>query len=123
MSDLSEAKTTLSREEPAAKSLLDFFIAEIGDTNSICISMKTMEKIFKCHRRTLRRRINILVEKKFISVLVVGSANVYVVNTGVTFRQEKNDLLSAKLKVTMYLNFEEQTRSFKESYTGKKNLN
>lgn len=110
-------KVLLAREEPFANSIFEFLVSEMDGTNSICISMATLEKLFKVTRKTLSRHIKILVDRKFITILKNGNMNVYAVNAYIVWTKGDANLWKAKFKTTMYLDYDEQTSQVKKEYS------
>ncbi len=111
------AKALLSREEPIANSILEFFITEMDGANAICVSMATLEKIFKKSRQALSTHIKVLVERKFIEIFKSGNMNVYAINAFVVWTKGDANLWKAKFTATMYLDFDEQTKQIKREYS------
>lgn len=112
-----KAKVQLARQEPVANSILEFFVSEMDGTNAICVSMTVLEKLFNIKRKTLKKHIDVLVERKFIDIFKQGNMNVYAVNAYVVFTQGDANIWKAKFTATMYLDFDEQTDMIKQEYT------
>ncbi|MBF4318394.1 ArsR family transcriptional regulator [Vibrio anguillarum] len=110
-------KVLLAREEPLANSILELLISEMDDTNAICISMATLEKLFKLSRQTLSKHIKILEERNFIEIFKNGNMNVYAINAFFVWTQGDKNLWKAKFKATMYLDFDEQSSQIKRKYS------
>lgn len=113
-----KAKARLSRENPMANSIFEFFVSEMEkNTNSICVSMKVLEKIFSVDRRTIKRHIDILVKQNFVKILKNGNMNVYAINAYIVWTKGDANLWKAKFKTTMYLDFDEQTSDIKAEFS------
>lgn len=110
-------KVLLAREEPLANSILEFLISEMDNTNAICISMATLEKLFKLSRQTLSKHIKTLEKRNFIEIFKNGNMNVYAINAFFVWTQGDKNLWKAKFKATMYLNFDEQSSQIKRKYS------
>lgn len=113
-----KAKAQLSREHPMANSIFEFFVSEMEkNTNSICVSMAVLEKIFKVDRRTIKRHIDILVKKDFVKIFKQGNMNVYAINAYVVWTKGDANIWKAKFKTTMYLDYDEQTKDIKAEFS------
>lgn len=112
-----KAKVQLAIQEPVANSILEFFVSEMDNTNAICVSMTTLEKLFNLGRKTIAKHIKALVERKFIEIFKVGNMNAYAINAFVVFTQGDANLWKAKFSATMYLDYDEQTAMIKKEYT------
>jgi hypothetical protein len=112
-----KAKILLAREKPVANSILEFFVSEMDNTNAICISMNTLEKLFKMKRNAISKHIKILVKRKFVEIFKIGNMNVYAINAYVVFTQGDANLHKAKFTSTMILDFDEQSDMVKREYS------
>jgi len=112
-----KAKVKLAIQEPVANSILEFFVSEMDNTNAICVSMATLEKLFKMGRKTIAKHIKVLVERTFIKIFKIGNMNAYAINAFVVFTQGDANLWKAKFSATMYIDFDEQTAMIKKEYT------
>jgi hypothetical protein len=117
-----KAKILLAREKPVANSILEFFVSEMDNTNAICISMNTLEKLFKMKRNSIYKHIKILVKRKFVEIFKIGNMNAYAINAYVVFTQGDANLHRAKFTSTMILDFDEQTDLVKREYTKQINI-
>lgn len=111
-----KSKSLLSREEPVANSILEFFIQEMDSTNAICVSMATLEKLFNRERKTIAKHIKVLTDRNFVEIFKVGNMNAYAINAYLVFTQGDKNLYKAKFKATMYINYDEQTAKIKRQY-------
>ncbi|CAK1902278.1 Helix-turn-helix transcriptional regulator [Vibrio crassostreae] len=111
-----KAKVRLAREEPLANSILEFFVSEMDNTNAICVSMATLEKLFKKSRQSISKHIKILEKRQFIEIFKIGNMNAYAVNAFVVFTQGDANLWKAKFTATMYADYDEQNEMVKREY-------
>jgi len=112
-----KAKVMLAREEPLANSLFEFFVSEMDNTNAICISMSTLEKLFKKSRQSISKHIKILVKRNFVEIFKIGNMNAYAINAFIVFTQGDSNLWKAKFTATIYADFDEQNEMIKREYT------
>lgn len=112
-------KVKLAMKHPISNAIFEFMVSEMDNTNAICISMATMEKLFNLKRNALTRHIKHLVENKFITIFKVGNMNAYAVNAYLVWTQGDANLYKAKFAATMYLNYDEQTPEVKREFSKK----
>lgn len=112
-------KVQLAMKNPVANSIFEFFVSEMDNTNAICVSMSTLEKLFNLKRNAISKHIKYLVDKNFISVFKVGNMNAYAVNAYVVWTQGDSNIWKAKFAATMYLDYEEQTEKVKREFSKK----
>ncbi|OXX63635.1 transcriptional regulator [Vibrio sp. V15_P4S5T153] len=110
-------KVLLTREQPLANSILEFLISEMDNTNAICISMNTLQKLFNLSRQTLSKHIKTLEKRNFIEIFKNGNMNVYAINALFVWTQGDKNLWKAKFKATMYLDYSEQSEVIKRKYS------
>jgi Fe2+ or Zn2+ uptake regulation protein len=63
-----------------ASSLLIFIIEHMDNRNALACSYSVFEDYFNKHKTTIYRNLKILEENGFISILKMGTSNVYLVN-------------------------------------------
>lgn len=107
-------KVQLAMDNPTANSIFEFFVSEMDNTNAICVSMATMEKLFGLKRNAISKHIKYLEERKFISIFKIGNMNAYAVNAYVVWTQGDANLWKAKFTATMYLDYDEQSERVKK---------
>ncbi|HCM1151414.1 hypothetical protein P3596_23980 [Vibrio parahaemolyticus] len=112
-------KVALAIKNPVANSIFEFFVNEMDNTNAICVSMATMEQIFKLKRNAISKHIKYLVDNQFITVFKIGNMNAYAVNAYLVWTQGDANLYKAKFAATMYLNYDEQTPKVKAEFAKK----
>lgn len=109
-------KVQLAMKNPVANSIFEFFVSEMDNTNAICVSMATMEKLFNLKRNAISKHIKYLEKHNFISIFKVGNMNAYAVNAYVVWTQGDANIWKAKFTATMYLNHDEQTPKVKADF-------
>ena len=116
-------KLRLAMKNPVANSIFEFFVSEMDNTNAICISMSTLEKLFNLKRNAISKHIKYLSENKFITIFKIGNMNAYAVNAYVVWTQGDANLYKAKFAATMYLDYDEQTPQVKREFSKKVTTN
>lgn len=112
-SDL-RAIADLGAKSSLALDLLMTLAQSMDRQNAVMISYKAMEQILGKSRPTLDRAIRLLKQDNWIQVVKVGTANAYVLNTGVfwTDRGDKRPLASFSARVVTTL--AEQDKDLRE---------
>ncbi|MCD9468982.1 MULTISPECIES: hypothetical protein [Photobacterium] len=112
-------KVQLAMKNPQANAIFEFFVSEMDNTNALCISMNTLEKLFNLKRNALSKHIRYLSDNKFITIFKIGNMNAYAVNAYVVWTQGDANLYKAKFAATMYLDYDEQTAQVKREFSKK----
>jgi hypothetical protein len=112
-------KLQLAMKNPIANSIFEFFVSEMDNTNAMCVSMATLEKLFNLKRNALSKHIKLLSDNNFISIFKIGNMNAYAVNAYVVWTQGDANIWKAKFTATMYLNHDEQTAKIQSQFTKK----
>lgn len=73
----------LVKLNPTAAQILLMFVEKMNKQNAVIMSFKTLEQITKKTRQTCSKAVKDLRDANFISVVKVGSANAYIVNSNV----------------------------------------
>jgi len=73
-----------------ASSLLFFIIEHMDNRNALACSYSVFEDYFEKHKTTIYRNLKILEENGFISILKMGTSNVYLVNEDLAW-SDSND--------------------------------
>tara|TARA_R110001606_G_C15321507_1_gene644690 strand:- start:307 stop:792 length:486 start_codon:yes stop_codon:yes gene_type:complete len=112
-SDL-RAIADLGAKSSLALDLLMTLAQSMDKQNAVMISYKAMEQILGKSRPTLDRAIRLLKQDNWIQVVKVGTANAYVLNTGVfwTDRGDKRPLANFNARVVTTL--AEQDKDLRE---------
>lgn len=76
----------LSRDNHKAATVLWALANKMDHQNAVVMTMPTLVELTKIPERTVRRAIATLKEQKWIQVLKVGTANAYVINSSVMWR-------------------------------------
>lgn len=112
-------KVRLAMKNPLANAIFEFFVSEMDNTNALCISMNTLEKLFNLKRNAISKHIRYLSDNKFITIFKIGNMNAYAVNAYVVWTQGDANLYKAKFAATMYLDYDEQTTQVKREFSKK----
>lgn len=112
-----KSKLKLAMDNPVANSIFEFFVSEMDNTNAICVSMSTMEKLFNLKRNAISKHIKYLENEKFISIFKIGNMNCYAVNAYIVWTKGDSKIWQAKFAATMYLDFDEQTDKVQREYS------
>jgi membrane-bound inhibitor of C-type lysozyme len=110
-------KVQLAMKNPVANSIFEFMVSEMDNTNALCISMATLEKLFGMKRNAISKHIKFLSDNKFLTVFKVGNMNAYAINAYVVWTQGDANLYKAKFAATMYLDYDEQTPKVKAEFS------
>lgn len=110
-------KVDLAIKNPTANSILEFLVSQMDNTNAVCISMATLEKIFGIKRNAISKHIKYLIDRDFIEIFKVGNMNAYAINAYLVWTQGDANLWKAKFTASLYLDFDEQTEKVKSKYT------
>lgn len=92
---------------PKAAELLFLLAEHMNHQNALVISMKTLMQILNWSRPTISEAVRILSVDKWIQVVKIGTANAYVINSGV-FWQAARNLKLATFSAQIVANADEQ---------------
>lgn len=102
-----EEMKKLSHLSSAAHVILVTLMQQMGQLNSVMISIDAICKLANLSPSTVKRGIGILREEKWLAVLKIGTANVYRVNSDVLW-QDRPDGRWAAFSANIVVDFEEQ---------------
>lgn len=77
---------SLSRRMPAAFEILTLITERMNKSNALVISQATMCQILGYGRTTVHKAVRLLEDEKWVQVVKVGTANAYIVNSKVVWR-------------------------------------
>ena len=77
---------SLSKRLPAAFELLTLITERMSKSNALVISQATIGQILGYGRTTVHKAIRLLEDEKWVQVVKIGTANAYVVNSKVVWR-------------------------------------
>lgn len=77
---------SLSKRMPAAFELLTLITERMSKSNALVISQATIGQILGYGRTTVHKAIRLLEDEKWLQVVKVGTANAYIVNSKVVWR-------------------------------------
>lgn len=109
----------LTNADSNALTVLLIMVEKMNKQNALVISQQNLMKITGKSRSTIVRAVSTLKEHQFVSVIKVGSANAYVVNADVFWRdsnikKEKFAIFDAAVYATM----DEQEPDYIENWKG-----
>lgn len=102
-----EEMKKLSHLSSAAHVVLLTLLQQMGQLNTVMISIDAICKLANLSPSTVKRGIGILREEKWVAVLKIGTANVYRVNSDVLW-QDRTDGKWAAFSGNIIVDFEEQ---------------
>lgn len=76
----------LSRRMPAAFEILTLITERMNKSNALVISQATMCEILNYGRTTIHKAVRLLEDEKWLQVVKIGTANAYVINSKVVWR-------------------------------------
>lgn len=109
----------LTKRSPTATQLLFLFAEKMNKQNAIVISFQTLELITGYSRPTLSRAVKMLQEERWIQIVKIGTANCYVINSGV-FWQDYRDKKITVFNATIIASESEQPKENWKNVTLKK---
>lgn len=77
---------SLSKRMPAAFELLTLITERMNKSNALVISQATIGQMLGYGRTTIHKAIKLLEEEKWMQIVKVGTANAYIVNSKVVWR-------------------------------------
>lgn len=80
----------LNKIDPNALPVLLILLEKMNKQNAILISQKALSQITGKTRQTISKAIKALKEGKYIQVIKVGNANIYVVNSSIAWKNSNN---------------------------------
>lgn len=109
-----------SQENPAAMSVLLFFIEHADRMNALVVSYKAMQEFLGVSQATIARSIKYLREKGFVYVYKSGSSNVYVLNNELVWSNSGNKVQYCKFPANIMLTASEQDEMSKLKFNYEK---
>lgn len=85
----------LSRRMPAAFEILTLITERMNKSNALVISQATMCEILGYGRTTIHKAVRLLEDEQWVQVIKVGTANAYVVNSKVVWRDHSGKRYSS----------------------------
>lgn len=86
---------SLSRRMPAAFEILTLITERMNKSNALVISQATLGQLLDYGRTTIHKAIKLLEEEKWLQIVKVGTANAYVVNSKVVWRDHSGKRYSS----------------------------
>lgn len=103
----------LSRRMPAAFEILTLITERMNKSNALVISQATMGELLGYGRTTIHKAIRILEDERWLQVVKIGTANAYVVNSKVMWRDHSGKRF-ASFFAEVLISESEQTRTVEE---------
>jgi len=105
-------------ENPTAMKMFWWLISHMDKRNAIVVSQSTLAEVLNCTERTIRNAITDLKDKKVLTILKVGSANAYVINAEVAWKDTAENKKHAQFDATVYISSSEQEEQFRTQLMG-----
>jgi len=101
----------LAITNPRASSVLHVLLANIGRSNAVVVSQRTLAQLANCSRATLQRALDVLRDGNWIEVRQIGptgTANAYIINDRVAWYGNRDGLRYSLFSATVLVSEEEQ---------------
>lgn len=98
-----QALTRLSKENPAALQLFLFITEHMDGRNALAVSRYTIAELTEKSLSTIDRSIKYLKQNGYLTVLKIGSANAYVLNSDIVWSSYANQRKYCKFEGTLML--------------------
>lgn len=101
----------LAVANPRASSVLHVLLAQMGRSNAVVVSQKTLAKMAGCSVRTLQYSLTTLREGNWIEVRQIGTtgtANAYIINDRVAWYGNRDGMRYSLFSATVLVSEEEQ---------------
>ncbi len=105
----------IQKTDPKAGALFMFFLEHMDQENALLVSRETMSEILGWSVETIKRKIKVLKDLKFIDVLKSGTSNVYVINANIAWTTYGNKKDYAKFRASVLVSRTEQEYKAKTS--------
>lgn len=105
-------------ENPTAMKMFWWLISHMDKRNAIVVSQATLAEALNCTERTIRNAIADLKDKKVLTILKVGSANAYVINAEIAWRDTAENKKHAQFDATVYVSSSEQEEQYRTQLVG-----
>lgn len=76
----------LSKRMPVAFQLLTLITERMNRTNALVVSQATLSELLGVGRTTVHKAVRLLEQEKWVQVVKVGTANAYILNSKVVWR-------------------------------------
>lgn len=101
----------LAISNPRASAVLHILLAQIGRSNAVVVSQKTLAKLAECSRATLQRALDVLRDGNWIEVRQIGptgTANAYIINDRVAWYGNREGMRYSLFSATVLVSEDEQ---------------
>ena len=103
----------LARRNPAAHQILWLLTERMNKSNAVVMSQATMSQILGYSQSTIKRGISLLKSECWIQTLNIGTANAYIINSKVLWRNHSGKRY-ASFYAEVVVSAEEQSRAVEE---------
>lgn len=103
----------LSRRSPAAFQVFMLLVERMNRTNAVVISQATLGKILGYGRTAIHNAVRLLEAEKWVQVVKVGTANGYIINSKVLWR-DNNGKRYASFYAEVVVSADEQGRPIED---------
>lgn len=101
----------LAISHPRASSVLHVLLANLGRSNAVVVSQRTLATMANCSRATLQRALDTLRDGNWIEVRQIGptgTANAYIINDRVAWYGKREGMRYSLFSATVLVSEEEQ---------------
>lgn len=106
---------TIQKEDAKAGALFLFFLEHMDRDNALIVSQECMSEILGWSIPTIKRKIQVLKEKNFISTKRTGNSSIYFINANVAWSTYGNKKEYAHFKANVIISKSEQDYRIKAS--------
>ena len=103
----------LARRNPAAHQILWVLTERMNKSNAVVMSQATMSQILGYSQSTVKRGISLLKSECWIQTLNIGTANAYIINSKVLWRNHSGKRY-ASFYAEVVISADEQSRAVEE---------
>lgn len=103
----------LARRAPAARQVFDLICEKMNRSNALVISQTTMGSILGYSRQTISSAVALLERESWLQTIKIGTANAYVLNSKVVWRDVGGKRYSA-FNARVYVSEEEQSKTVEQ---------
>jgi transcription initiation factor IIE alpha subunit len=105
----------IQKEDPKAGALFMFFLEHMDQENALIVSQECISELLGWSIPTIKRKIQVLKEKNFISTKRTGNSSIYFVNANVAWSTYGNKKNYAQFKANVLISKSEQEYRVKSS--------
>lgn len=106
---------TIQKEDAKAGALFLFFLEHMDRDNALIVSQECMSEILGWSIPTIKRKLQVLKEKNFISTKRTGNSSIYFINANIAWSTYGNKKEYAQFKANVIISKSEQEYRIKAS--------